>query len=73
MHEARLTKIEAEMTTVLQQKVSEKEDKLKQSEKELYARYREMREALDKQLNEKQRRLQLVRAAISGEHVVVHI
>ncbi|EIN14129.1 Septin [Punctularia strigosozonata HHB-11173 SS5] len=61
MHEAKLAKMEAEMKMVFQQKVQEKEAKLKQSEEELYARHREMKEALDKQrldLEDKKRRLE---------------
>ena len=49
LHEAKLSKMEAEMKMVFQQKVAEKESKLKQSEEELYARHREMKEALEKQ------------------------
>ena len=52
MHEAKLAKMEAEMKMVFQQKVQEKEAKLKQSEEELYARHREMKEALEKQRQE---------------------
>ncbi len=55
LHEAKLAKMEAEMKMVFQQKVQEKEAKLKQSEEELYARHREMKESLEKQ------RLDLVR------------
>ena len=61
MHEAKLSKMEAEMKMVFQQKVAEKESKLKQSEEELYARHKEMKEALDKQrgdLEEKRRRIE---------------
>lgn len=61
MHEAKLAKMEAEMKMVFQQKVQEKEAKLKQSEEELYARHKEMKEALDKQradLEEKRRRIE---------------
>lgn len=53
--------MEAEMKTVFQQKVQEKEQKLKQSEEELYARHREMKEALEKQrleLDDKKRRIE---------------
>lgn len=53
--------MEAEMKTVFQQKVQEKEQKLKQSEEELYARHREMKEALEKQrleLEDKKRRVE---------------
>ena len=49
------------MKMVFQQKVNEKEAKLKQSEEELYARHREMKEALEKQrleLEDKKRRLE---------------
>jgi septin 7 len=49
LHEQKLAKMEAEMKMVFQQKVSEKESKLKQSEEELYARHKEMKEALDRQ------------------------
>lgn len=45
VHEQKLAKMEAEMKMVFQQKVNEKESKLKQSEEELYARHREMKEA----------------------------
>lgn len=61
LHEAKLAKMEAEMNMVFQQKVAEKESKLKQSEEELYARHREMKEALEKQrleLEEKKRRIE---------------
>jgi len=53
--------MEAEMKMVFQQKVAEKEAKLKQSEEELYARHREMKEALERQradLEDKKRRLE---------------
>ncbi len=49
LHEQKLAKMEAEMKMVFQQKVSEKESKLKQSEEELYARHREMKEQLERQ------------------------
>ena len=61
MHEAKLAKMETEMKLVFQQKVQEKEAKLKQSEEELYARHREMKEALEKQrldLEDKKRRIE---------------
>ena len=61
LHEAKLAKMEAEMKMVFQQKVQEKEAKLKQSEEELYARHREMKEALEKQrldLEDKKRRIE---------------
>lgn len=61
LHDAKLAKMENEMKLVFQQKVAEKETKLKQSEEELYARHKEMREALEKQrleLEEKKRRLE---------------
>jgi hypothetical protein len=61
LHEQKLAKMEAEMKMVFQQKVMEKEAKLKQSEEELYARHREMKESLEKQrleLEDKRRRLE---------------
>jgi exonuclease VII large subunit len=61
LHEQKLSKMEAEMKMVFQQKVQEKEAKLKQSEEELYARHREMKDALEKQrleLEDKKRRLE---------------
>ncbi|KAI8359911.1 Septin-domain-containing protein [Choanephora cucurbitarum] len=63
-HEQKLSKMESEMRAVFQAKVAEKESKLKQSEVELYARHREMKEALDKQLGdleERRRRLEVGR------------
>jgi septin 7 len=53
--------LQNEMKLVFQQKVAEKEAKLKQSEEELYARHREMRDQLEKQrleLEDKKRRLE---------------
>lgn len=61
LHDAKLAKMEAEMKMVFQQKVQEKEAKLKQSEEELYARHREMKESLEKQrldLEDKKRRVE---------------
>lgn len=61
LHEAKLAKMEAEMKMVFQQKVQEKEAKLKQSEEELYARHKEMKDALEKQradLEDKKRKLE---------------
>ena len=61
MHEAKLPEVEAETKTVFQQKVAEKESKLKQSEEELHARHKEVKEALNKQkgdLEEKRRRIE---------------
>jgi hypothetical protein len=61
LHEAKLAKMEAEMKMVFQQKVQEKEAKLKQSEEELYARHKEMKDALEKQradLEEKKRKIE---------------
>ncbi|KAH6856624.1 Septin-domain-containing protein [Chaetomium sp. MPI-CAGE-AT-0009] len=61
LHEQKLAKMEAEMKMVFQQKVSEKESKLKLSEEELYARHREMKEQLERQrleLEEKKSRIE---------------
>ncbi|OMJ16959.1 Cell division control protein 3 [Smittium culicis] len=49
LHEIKMQKMEAEMNAVFQQKVIEKESKLKQSEEELYARHKEMKLSLEKQ------------------------
>jgi len=49
LHEQKLAKMELEMKMVFQQKVQEKESKLKQSEEELYARHAEMKKQLDQQ------------------------
>lgn len=75
LHEAKLSKMENEMKLVFQQKVAEKEAKLKQSEEELYARHREMRDALEKQraeLEDKKRRLESGRP-LTPEKVSVSI
>jgi hypothetical protein len=61
LHEAKLAKMETEMKMVFQQKVQEKEAKLKQSEEELYARHKEMKDALEKQradLEDKKRKIE---------------
>lgn len=61
LHDAKLAKMEAEMKMVFQQKVQEKEAKLKQSEEELYARHKEMKDALEKQradLEDKKRKIE---------------
>ncbi|KAH9487029.1 Cell division control protein 3 [Psilocybe cubensis] len=61
LHEAKLAKMEAEMKMVFLQKVQEKEAKLKQSEEELYARHKEMKDALEKQradLEDKKRKIE---------------
>ncbi|EEH35859.1 cell division control protein [Paracoccidioides lutzii Pb01] len=61
LHEQKLAKMEVEMKMVFQQKVQEKESKLKQSEDELYARHREMKDQLERQraeLEEKKSRLE---------------
>jgi septin 7 len=61
LHEAKLQKMEMEMKMVFQQKVAEKESKLRQSEEELYARHREMKEQLERQkqeLEEKKTRIE---------------
>lgn len=61
LHEQKLQKMELEMKMVFQQKVAEKESKLRQSEEELYARHREMKDQLEKQrleLEEKRTRIE---------------
>ncbi|KAJ7690064.1 Septin-domain-containing protein [Mycena rosella] len=49
IHLAKLAKLEASMKDVFQEKVEIQERKLKQSEVELYARHKEMKDALNKQ------------------------
>ncbi|KAI8852857.1 Septin-domain-containing protein [Chytridium lagenaria] len=59
-HDTKMAKMEAEMKAVFQQKVAEKEAKLKQTEEELFVRHREMKEQLEKQrldIEDKKRRL----------------
>lgn len=61
LHEAKLSKMEAEMKAVFQQKVSEKEKKLQRSEADLFARHKEMKDKLTKQiklLEEKKQQLE---------------
>ena len=61
LHEQKLAKMELEMKMVFQQKVAEKESKLRQSEEELYARHRDMKDQLEKQrleLEEKRNRIE---------------
>lgn len=61
LHEAKLAKMEAEMKLVFQQKVSEKEKKLQRSEADLFARHKEMKDKLTKQiklLEEKKQQLE---------------
>jgi septin 7 len=61
LHEQKLQKMEMEMKMVFQQKVQEKESKLRQSEEELYARHKEMKDQLDRQrleLEEKKTRIE---------------
>ncbi|KAK9451404.1 Septin-domain-containing protein [Limtongia smithiae] len=48
LHSDKLAKMESEMKMVFQQKVAQKEQKLKQSEDELFARHREMKDQLEK-------------------------
>jgi len=61
LHEQKLQKMEMEMKMVFQQKVQEKESKLRQSEEELFARHKEMKDQLDRQrleLEEKKTRIE---------------
>jgi septin 7 len=50
LHEAKLSKMETEMKVVFQQKVSDKEKKLQRSEADLFARHKEMKDKLTKQI-----------------------
>lgn len=71
LHEQKLQKMELEMKMVFQQKVAEKESKLRQSEEELYARHKEMKEQLERQraeLEEKKARIESGRPYDDGKH-----
>ncbi|KAK9480150.1 Septin-domain-containing protein [Lipomyces japonicus] len=57
LDQARLAKMEVDMNLVFRQKVSDKEQKLKQSEEELFARHREMKETLERQRKELEERI----------------
>ncbi len=68
LHNAKLTKMEAEMKNVFEQKVAEKEAKLKKSEAELFARHKEMKDKLTKQLRLlEEKKSQLESARLSEE------
>ncbi|KAH3681455.1 hypothetical protein WICPIJ_007612 [Wickerhamomyces pijperi] len=61
LHEAKLSKLEADMKQIFQQKVAEKEKKLQKSEAELFSRHKEVKEKLLKQvrqLEDKKRQLE---------------
>jgi septin family protein len=63
MHEAKLAKMEAAMKDVFREKVELQEAKLKQSEVELYARHKDIKDHLSKQwteLMEKKKQLESV-------------
>ncbi|QLQ79725.1 hypothetical protein HG537_0C03730 [Torulaspora globosa] len=67
LHEAKLAKLEAEMKTVFHQKVSEKEKKLQKSEAELFARHKEMKEKLTKQLKALEEKKHQLEISISNQ------
>lgn len=47
-HDAKMKKLEAEMRDVFEQKVAEKENKMRQNEQELYAKHRESLDQIEK-------------------------
>jgi septin 7 len=70
LHEQKLAKMEAEMKQVFQLKVAEKEQKLRQSEEELYARHKEMKDQLERQraeLEERKSRIETGRPYDDGK------
>lgn len=67
LHEAKLAKLEAEMKSVFHQKVSEKEKKLQKSEAELFARHKEMKEKLTKQLKALEEKKHQLEVSISNQ------
>lgn len=66
-HEQRLAKMEAEMRAVFQQKVTEKETKLKSSETELFQKHREIKEQLDRQHQELEARRQQLQMQLDSK------
>lgn len=66
-HEQRLVKMEAEMRAVFQQKVTEKESKLKSSETELFQKHREIKEQLDRQHQELEARRQQLQLQLDNK------
>lgn len=69
-HEQRLAKMESEMRAVFQQKVTEKEAKLKSSEAELFQKHREIKEQLDRQRAELEQRKQQLQMQIDQKRRV---
>ena len=67
LHEAKLAKLEAEMKSVFQTKVSEKEKKLQKSEAELFTRHKEMKEKLTKQLKALEEKKHQLEMSISNQ------
>ena len=67
LHEAKLAKLESEMKSVFQQKVNEKEKKLQKSETELFARHKEMKEKLLKQLKALEEKKHQLEMSISSQ------
>ena len=67
LHEAKLTKLETEMKSVFQQKVSEKEKKLQKSEADLFARHKEMKDKLNKQLKALEEKKHQLEISISNQ------
>ncbi|ORY84596.1 Septin [Neocallimastix californiae] len=66
-HELKMKKMEAEMKAVFDQKVHEKETKLKQSEDDLIAKYKEMKDKLEMdKINLQERRRQAERGGRPG-------
>ncbi|CAL9731019.1 cell division control protein 3 [Monosporozyma unispora] len=67
LHEAKLAKLESEMKSVFQQKVNEKEKKLQKSETELFARHKEMKDKLLKQLKALEEKKHQLEMSISSQ------
>jgi septin 7 len=67
LHEQKLAKMEMEMKMVFQQKVAEKESKLRQSEEELYARHKEMKDQLERQRMELEERKSRIESGKGNE------
>lgn len=66
-YKQKITKMEAEMKALFNQKVQEKEKKLHESENDLYVRHREVKEKLEKQLAEFEELKRKAEASRSGQ------
>lgn len=71
LHEAKLAKLESEMKSVFQQKVTEKEKKLQKSETELFQRHKEMKDKLTKQLKALEEKKHQLEMSLSNQQPMI--